>query len=108
MNIGKLLVVNASNYLGLLQLGRELENTELSPSLVDMIAIDIKDLTPDNCLMRLHGKIELGVPFSNQLKLLTDSLASQFYLLSEDVLDNIDLEVAQLILSSPHLALQVR
>lgn len=103
LNVGKPLVVNESNYLALLQLSRELENTELSTSLIDMMTSDIPELTPDDCLIRLRGGIELGVPFSNQCQQLTDALASQFYLLSEDILGNIDLEIAQLILSSPHL-----
>ena len=99
---GESLQVTHSNLPGLLQLSQELENTELFSSLSGMI--DIDSLTLEEAVHFLRTGIDLGTAFSEQFgKPLRSFVASHFYELPKAILDDIDVETAQLLLSSPEL-----
>ena len=101
---GEALQVEKSNLFGLVHLCRELENDELLSSLLGMI--DTESLSPAEAIVLFRIGIDLGTAFSDRLESLRDFIASRFYELEKGLLDILDLETIQLLLSSPSLQLK--
>ena len=101
---GHPLHVDNSNFIDLLRLSRELENSELFSSLAAMVKIE--SLTVEDLILLLQNGIELGTAFSERFGNLRDFVASHFYEIKSDALESLDLETARLLLSSPSLKIK--
>ena len=100
LHFGRALHVNQSNFTELLELSEELENAELLSSLVQMI--NPKHVALEKAIRLLRVGIDLGTTFQS----LRDFVASRFYNIKRKVLENLDLEITQLLLSSPSLKIE--
>ena len=101
---GQALRVEKSNFPALLRLAHELENGELLSSLIG--TSDIKSLSLEKAILLLRAGIDLGTAFSSQFENLRDFVASHFHALGKQILDELDLETLQLLLSSPSLQIK--
>ena len=101
---GRDFIVEPSNFLALLRLSQELDNAELFSSLLGMIKPE--SLTVNEALLLLKVEMDLGVAFSAPFGNLRDFIASHFYELEKEILDNLDLETTQILLSSPSLQIE--
>ena len=101
---GEALRVDNSNFLRLLRLSQELGNTDLLSSLLSMIKTE--NLTVEEAILLLRTGIDLGTAFSAQFGSLSDFIASHFYKIEKTILDDLNLETAQLLLSSPSLQIE--
>lgn len=96
------LQVNRLNFADLFRISRELENQELLSALFDMIKPEF--LTIEAAAIFLQASIEVGCAlFSDHVPRLTDLVASRFCEIGKDILKTLNLETAQLLLSSPSL-----
>ena len=93
--------VEKSNFAALLCPAQELENAELVFSLLGMINPESLDLELAILLLRLG--IDLGTAFCDRFGNLRDIIASLFYELEKEILDDLNLETTQILLSSPSL-----
>ena len=100
---GDALQVEESNFAGLLRLSQELENADLLSSLIGMIDTESVSL---EAIVLLREGIDLGAAFSDQFGNLRDFIASRFYEIEKEILDDLDLETSQILLSSPSLRLE--
>ena len=98
---GRSITVDQSNFVALLLISQELENAELLSSLLGMIKTESLNL--EESILLLRAGIELGTAFSGQIGNLVDFVASHFYEIGQTVLDSLDVETAQLLLSSSSL-----
>ena len=101
MRSGEDLRVEQSNFPVLLRLAQELENGDLLSSLVAMIKTD--SLSLEEAILVLRAGIDFGNAFSDRFGDLRDFVASRFYKIDDKILENLDLETSQLLLSSPSL-----
>ena len=101
---GETLQMGKSSFVALLRLSRDLENDELLSSLLGMIQIESMSL--DELILLLRVGIDLGTAFSDRFGSLRDFVASHFYELKKEILDNLDLETTQILLSSPSLQIK--
>ena len=101
---GRSITVDQSNFVALLLISQELENSELLCSLLGMIKTE--SLNFEESILLLRAGIELGTAFSGQIGNLVDFVASHFYEIGQTVLDSLDLETAQLLLSSSSLKIE--
>ena len=104
LRAGRAFRVEASNFSSLLRLSQELENKELLCSL--MGGIDMKSMTLEEGLLVLQAGIDLGIASTDQFKKLTEFIASHFYEIKKEILENINFETAQLLLSSSSLRIE--
>ena len=98
---GAALRVEKSNFAVLFRLSQELENTELFISLLSMIKT--KSLSLEEAILLFRTGIDLGTARSGNLR---DFIASRFYEIEKEILDDLDLETTQVLLSSPSLKLE--
>ena len=96
--------VEKSNFVKLVRLSQELENDELLSSLLGVIKTE--SLTVEEAIVLLRTGIDLGTAFSGRFCNLGDFIASHFYELEKEILDDLDLETAQVLLSSPFLKIE--
>ena len=101
---GAALRVEKSNFAALLRLAQELENAELLSSLLGMI--NPESLSFEEAILLLRIGTDLGAAFCDQFGNLRDFIASRFYDLEKEILDDLDLETAQILLSSPSLTIE--
>ena len=101
---GDPLPVEKSNFVTLLRLSQELENDDLFSSLVRMI--ETESLSLEEAIFLLRVGVGLGTAFSDQFGNLRDFVASCFYKLDKEILDNLDLETTQILLSSRSLQIE--
>ena len=101
---GQTFKVEQSNFVALLRLSQELENSELLSSLLGMIKTE--SLTLEEAIHLLRAGINLGTAFCDRFGNLRDFIASHFYEIKKEVLDGLDLETAQLLLSSSSLKIE--
>ena len=94
--------VERSNFVTLLRVAQELENSELLSSLLGMI--NTERLTLEEAVRLLRAGVDIGT--LDWFRNLRDFIASNFCSLDDEILDNLDLETAQLILSSPSLQIE--
>ena len=99
---GEALRVEKSNFAALLSLSQELENSELLSSLPGIIKVE--SLSLEEAILLLRVGIDLG--FSGRFGNLRDYVASRFHEIEEEILDNLDIETAQILLSSPSLQIE--
>ena len=104
LHSGDALRVEKSNFPVLVRLSQEFENAELLSSLLGMIETETLSLEEEIPFLRFG--IELGTAFSDRFRNVRDFVASHFYKLKKQLLDNIDLETAKLLLSSPSLQIE--
>ena len=96
--------VEKSNFSALLRLSQELENGELFSSLLGMI--NPESLSLEEAIRLLRFGIDLGATFSDRFGSLRDFIAFHFYELAKEILDSLDFETAQIVLSSPSLRIK--
>ena len=96
--------VENSNFVALIRLSQELENDELLSSLLGMIQTE--SLKLEEVILLLRAGIEFGTTFSSRFGNLRDFVASHFYEIEKDILDNLDLETIQILLSSHSLKIE--
>ena len=101
---GRAFRVEASNFSSLLRLSQELENKELLCLLMGMI--DIESMTLEEGLLVLESGIDLGIVSTDEFQKLRESIASHFYEVKKEILENIKIETAELLLSSPSLKIE--
>ena len=101
---GEAVRVEKSNFAALLRLSQELENNELLSSLLGMI--NVESLSLDEAILLLRVGIDLGTAFCDRFGSLRDFVASHFYELEKGLLDDLDLETTQILLSSPKLQIE--
>ena len=101
---GKSFRVEKSNFSALLRLSQELENNALLSSLLGMI--NTTTLTLEEAILVLRTGIDLGNAFSDRFGTLRNFIASHFYEIEKEILEALDLETAQLLLSSPSLRIK--
>lgn len=101
---GQTFKVEQSNFVALLRLSQELENSELLSSLLGMIKTE--SLTLEEAIHLLRAGINLGTAFCDRFGNLRDFIASHFYEIKKEVLDGLDIETAQLLLSSSSLKIE--
>ena len=101
---GEVIRVEKSNFAALLRLSQELENGELFSSLLEMIKTE--SLSLQETIVLLRAGTALGAAFSDRFENLRDIIASHFYEIKKEILDNLDIETTQLILSSPSLQIE--
>ena len=104
LRAGEALQVGTSNWGALLGLSQDLENSELLSLLIGMIKPE--SLSLEDAIVLLRDGIALGTAVSAQLEKLRDFVARHFYKVKKEVLDNLDLETAQFLLSSPSLQVE--
>ena len=104
LRVGEAIRVEKSNFPALLRLSEELENGELLSSLLQMM--DPESLSLDEAILLLQVGCHLGTAFSNRFRKLRDFVASHFHELEKEILDDLDLETTQLLLSSPSLQIE--
>ena len=104
LRTGEVLRVEKSNFVALVRLSQELENDELYSSLLGMIRR--KCLHLDQAIFLLRVGIDLGDVFSHGFRKLRDSIARRFYKIDKQILDDLDLETTQFLLSSPSLKVE--
>lgn len=93
--------LDGSNFSALFRLSQELENGELLSSLLGIIMSD--SLSFEDAIVLLRAGVDLGSAFSDRLRALRDGVASRFFDIKKDILDTLDIETSQLLLSSPSL-----
>ena len=98
---GRSFRVERSNFVPLLRLSDELENNELRSSLISRT--NTERLNLQDAVLILQAGADLGTAFSDRLGDLREFVASHFHELEKDILDDLDLETSQLLLSSPSL-----
>ena len=101
---GHAFLVEPSNIAGLVHISQELENSELLSSLLGMAQAE--SLSLEEAILLLPRGIDLWTVFSPGLGNLRDFIASHFYEIDKEILDNLDLETAQLLLLSPSLRIK--
>ena len=104
LSSGQSLKVANSEFLPLLRLCYELGNTEFIYQLISMIDIDSLSLKQRLCL--LQAQVAIGAESSSHILTLRNIVASNFYKIPQDTLNNLDFETAHLILSSGSLKLK--
>ena len=104
VRLGKTFHVQRSDFVALLRLSHELENIELLNSLIG--PINTETLSLDDAILLLQAGIHLGTAFSGRFGNLREFVAKHFYQIKKPVLDELDLETSQLLLSSPSLRIQ--
>ena len=104
LRFGRCLSVEESNFFELVRISQELENDVLLSSLLGMIDTDC--LTVGEAILLFRAGIDLGTAFSARFGTLRDFIASRFYEIEKRILDTLDLETAQLLLSSPSLRIK--
>ena len=101
---GEALRVEKSNFPALVRLSQELENEELLASLLGMLKTE--SLSLEEAILLLRCGIDLGTAFSDRFENLRDFVASHFYEIEKQLLDDLDLKTSQFLLSSPSLQLE--
>ena len=101
---GNALWVDKSNFTPLLCISQELENDRLLSSLLRMIRTE--SLSLGEAILLLRVGIEFGTAFSDQFGDLRDFIASHFYEIEKEILDDLELETTQFLLSSPSLQIE--
>ena len=96
--------VEQSNFLALLRLAQELENSELFDSLLGMI--NTESLNLEEAISLLQAGIDIGAAFSARFGNLKDFIASHFHELKKEILDGLDLETTQILLASASLQIE--
>ena len=96
--------VDKSNFAVFLQLSHELENHELLSSLLELIKTE--NLPLHEAIVLFRGGIDLGSAFTNRFVNLRDFIASRFYEIGKELLQDLDLETVRLLLSSPSLKIE--
>ena len=104
LRLGEPIRVEKSNFAAFLCLSQELENDELLRLLLGMIKT--KSLSIEEAILLLRTGIDLGTAFSDRFGNLRDFVASRFYEIEKEILDDLDLETAQLLLLSPSLKIE--
>ena len=97
---GQSFCVDKSNFPALLVIFQELDNRELLSSLLGMINHDSLNL--EEAILLLQAGTALGMEFVN----LTNFVASNFYKIDREALEDLDIETVQLLLSSPSLKIE--
>ena len=87
--------VDHQNFNALLRLSKELENNELAYSLLDLVNLESVNLT--GAVVLLREGVLLGMSSLPQFEYLRTLVAFHFH---EEILEDLDLETAQLLLSS--------
>ena len=82
----------------------ELENSELFYWLLRFT--DKDSLTCETAIILLRAEAEHGIGFSDQSINCRDFVASHFHEIEKEILEGLDLETAQLVLSSPSLQIE--
>ena len=93
--------IEGSNFGALFRLCQELENAELLSSLFGIINSD--SLSIEDAVVLLRAGIKCGAVFSDPLSSLRDGLAYRFYDIKKEILDDLEVETLQILLSSPSL-----
>ena len=96
--------VETSNFAALFRLSQELENDDLFFSLLGRI--DAGSMGLPEVIRLLRAGTDFGTAFPDGFYSLRDHVASRFYTIKKEILDDLDLETAQLLLSSPSLQLK--
>ena len=96
--------VESSNFAKLLRLACILENNELISSLIALVKLE--SLKVEDAMLLLRDGIAVGALSSGVFERLRASVASRFYEIDSETLAKIDLETAQLLLSSPSLRIE--
>ena len=93
--------INGSNFGSLFRLSQELENSELLSSLVGIIQSG--SLSFEDAIIILRAGVDIGSAFSDRLRDIRNGVASRFYDMKKEILEELDIETLQLLLSSPSL-----
>lgn len=101
---GGSLHVDNGNFVSLLRLCAHFENDSILCSLLD--TIDPESLTFEEAILLLKSGIDVGVASGGRLNNLRTFVSSHFYEIGRDILDGLDLETAQLLLSSSSLRIE--
>ena len=104
LRAGRPFRVDPSNFVCLLRLSLELENSELLSSLLGMIKTEALSL--EEAILLLRAGVDLGTAFSDRFGNLRDFVASHFYEIEKKILDGLDIETLQLILSSSSMKIE--
>ena len=96
--------VNQSNYSAIFRLCQELEINELLSSLLGLF--DPESVALEEAIFLLRARINIGSAYAKQFETLRDFVASRFHEINEDILADLDLDTAQLLLSSPSLKIK--
>lgn len=104
MRAGQSLKVDSSNFGHLIRLARELQNDELLSSILTITESDSIELDEALCILQVGT--ELGTGFLSRAEALKDFVASHFYEIHSDSLNQLDLETASNILASPSLKIK--
>ena len=95
LRAGHSIHVNHQNFNALLRLSKELENNELAYSLLDLVNLESVNLT--GAVVLLREGVLLGMSSLPQFEYLRTLVAFHFH---EEILEDLDLETVQLLLSS--------
>lgn len=95
--------VNQSNYCTVFRLCQELEVNELLSSL---LGVDPESVALEEAVSLLRASINTGSAYAKLFETLRDFVASRFHEINEDILADLDLDTAQLLLSSPSLKIK--
>lgn len=104
LGAGRPIQVESSNFAKLLRLACILENSELISSLIALVKLE--SLKVEDAMLLLMDGIAVGALSSGVFERLRASVASRFYEIDSETLAKIDLETAQLLLSSPSLRIE--
>ena len=104
LQAGRSVHVDKGNFGALLRISKELENKELASSLIGFVKRDSLNL--DEAILLLREGICLGTSSMSHFESLREFVASHFHELREAILEDLDLETAQLLVSSPHLRIK--
>ena len=101
---GQAVRVSSSNHSALLKLSHELGNIELFSLLLDMI--DRESLKITEAVDLLNIEIALGIAFTDRFGNLTDFVASHFYEIPQETINELDLETIARLLQSSSLKIK--
>ena len=101
---GEAVRVEKSNFAALLRLSQELENDELFSSLLGRIKKE--SMSVEEAILLLRAGVDLGTAFCDGIGNLRDFVALRFYEIKKEIIDDLDLETSQLLLSSPSLRIK--
>ena len=101
---GQSLRVEKANISALVRISHELENQEVLSSIFGMIKTESLDI--EESILMLRVGIGLGTASSGQFSTLKDTISSRFHEISKEILAKLDLETAELLLSSRSLQIE--
>ena len=104
LRAGRVFRVDKSNFYDILRIFHELDNQEIISSLFETERTEPLDL--DEALPLLRFGIDIGSSSSGQFAAAREFVASNFHKIPQETLNKIDLETAQLVLSSPSLQIE--